>query len=103
LTGIIYQSTGMWYTAKLESGKFIECRLKGKLRLKESDTTNPVAVGDKVHIALENGDYLITEVQKRDNYIIRSSPRYPRKNHILASNVDQSLLIVSLSYLPYLY
>jgi len=96
LTGTVYQSTGKWYTVKLESGKQVQCRLKGKLRLDESTTTNPVAVGDKVTIEIESGDHTISEIQKRDNYIIRSSPRYARKNHIIASNIEQSLLVVSL-------
>jgi len=74
----------------------VQCRLKGKLRLQESDTTNPVAVGDKVTIELDGGDHSIAEIQKRDNYIIRSSPRHVRKNHIIASNVEQSLLVASL-------
>lgn len=96
MTGTVYQSTGKWYTVKLESGKIVQSRLKGKLRLEDSTTTNPVAVGDKVTIEIESGDHTISEIQKRDNYIIRSSPRHARKNHIIASNIEQSLLVVSL-------
>jgi len=96
LTGTVYQSTGKWYSVKLTSGKIVQCRLKGKLRLEDSDTTNPVAVGDKVGIELDGADHTITEIHKRDNYIIRSSPRHARKNHIIASNIEQSLLVASL-------
>jgi len=96
LTGTVYQSTGKWYTVKLVTGKIVQCRLKGKLRLDDSTTTNPIAVGDKVTIEIESGDHTISEIQNRDNYIIRSSPRHARKNHIIASNIEQSLLVVSL-------
>jgi len=96
LTGTVYQSTGKWYSVKIAPGKIVQCRLKGKLRLQDSDTTNPVAVGDQVHIEMEGADHTITEIYKRDNYIIRSSPRHARKNHIIASNIEQSLLVASL-------
>lgn len=96
MTGTVYQSTGKWYTVKLVTGKIVQCRLKGKLRLDDSTTTNPIAVGDKVTIEIESGDHTISEIQNRDNYIIRSSPRHARKNHIIASNIEQSLLVVSL-------
>lgn len=96
MTGTVYQSTGKWYSVKLENGKLVQCRLKGKLRLDNVDTTNPVAVGDKVDIEMDNNDHTIAAIQKRENYIIRSSPRHAHKNHIIASNIEQSLLIVSM-------
>lgn len=82
----------------MEKGNFIECRLKGKLRLLESNTTNPVSVGDVVTVEADENDrnLTISGIDKRDNYIIRASPRHKMKNHIIASNIDQSLLVVSL-------
>lgn len=98
MKGIVYQSTGSWYKIKLENGDFVNARLKGKLRLTDTKTTNPVAVGDFVEFSFaeENSDAQITEVLKRDNYIIRSSPRNPHKNSIIASNIDQSILLASM-------
>lgn len=98
MKGLVYQSTGSWYKIQLEDGKFVKARLVGKLRLSEVNTMNPVAVGDYVDISfIENSsDYQINKVLERENYIIRSSPRNPRKNAIVASNLDQSILIVSL-------
>lgn len=96
MKGTVYQTTGLWYKVKLTTGNFVECRLKGKLRLKDLDTTNPVAVGDEVELEKSEKDYNITKIEKRDNYIIRSSPRHPKKTHIIAANLQQSLLVVSL-------
>lgn len=98
MIGTVYQSTGLWYKVKLESGQFIECRLKGKLRLDDLKTTNPVAVGDSVNVEKDDSgkNLMITGVEKRHNYIIRSSPRHKAKNHIIGANLDQSLLVVSL-------
>ena len=67
MTGTVYQSTGKWYTVKLPNGKIVQCRLKGKLRLQDSGTTNPVAVGDRVYVEIENDDHTISEIKKRDN------------------------------------
>ncbi len=100
VTGTVYQSTGSWYKVKLSDGKWCQCRLKGKMRLDDLKTTNPIAVGDEVEIEYdEQGkNPCIASVLKRDNYIIRNSPRNARKNHIIASNIDQSFLVCSLRY-----
>lgn len=96
MKGTVYQTTGSWYKVKLAENKFVECRLKGKLRLKDLDTTNPIAVGDEVTVEKSEKDYNIVSIDKRNNYIIRASPRHAKKNHIIAANIQQSLLVVSL-------
>ena len=96
MKGTVYQTTGLWYKVKLADNKFVECRLKGKLRLKNLDTTNPIAVGDEVIIEKSEKDFNIISIGKRNNYIIRASPRHTKKNHIIAANIQQSMLVVSL-------
>ena len=92
--GIVTKSTGSWYQVLMPEGETIECRIVGKLRLDGLKTTNPVAVGDEVLI-LEEGDGkgLIKEVLPRRNYVVRQSPRKKHDLHLLASNVDQAVLI----------
>lgn len=96
MKGTVYKTTGLWYNVKLANEKFVQCRLKGKIRLKDLDTTNPIAVGDEVEVEKTETDYSIVKIEKRDNYIIRASPRHVKKNHIIAANIQQSLLVVSL-------
>lgn len=96
MKGTVYQTTGLWYNVKLANEKFVQCRLKGKLRLDDLDTTNPIAVGDEVEVEKNEKDYSIVKIEKRDNYIIRASPRHVKKNHIIAANIQQSILVVSL-------
>jgi len=92
----ILKSTGSWYTVLTEAGDLLECRPKGKLRLKGFKLTNPVAVGDWVIIEKEN-DFsgLVTQILDRENFIIRKSPRNRKNDHIIASNLDQMLLMAS--------
>jgi ribosome biogenesis GTPase / thiamine phosphate phosphatase len=100
LRALIYKSTGSWYSAKTEDGQFILCRIKGKLKLdKGITTTNPIAVGDWVEIEREEKDEnqaMIISVEKRRNYLVRSSPHSKYQKHIVASNLDQSILIATL-------
>lgn len=95
----VFSSTGSWYYARSNDEREWQCRLKGNLRLKEALFTNPVAVGDWVYIEPETNHAAaatISEVLDRNNYIIRQSPRNEHKSHILASNIDEALLITSL-------
>ncbi len=93
----ILKSTGSWYSVLTETGEQLECRPKGKLRLKGFKLTNPVAVGDWVLIEKENDRTgLVCEILKRDNFIIRKSPRNPKNDHIIAANLDQMLLLASI-------
>ncbi|MEZ5054963.1 MAG: ribosome small subunit-dependent GTPase A [Chitinophagales bacterium] len=97
MTGRIIQTTGSWYQV-LVDGKIITARLKGKFKLDRFDTTNPIAVGDYVSLeTTERHEYVINEIHERNNYIIRQSPRNKHQRHIIASNIDIALLIVTIS------
>jgi ribosome biogenesis GTPase len=95
----VYKSTGSWYTVKDESGKWHNARMKGVFKIDEITSTNPVAVGDEVEIETENENEdtaMITKIADRRNYINRQSPRYKHQHHIVASNLDQSMLVATL-------
>ena len=95
--GIVYKSTGSWYLVKSKN-KFFECRIKGKIRLKDISTTNPIAVGDEVEFEMEsNGKGVISDILPRVNYIIRKSVNLSKQYHIIASNIDISVLVVTLN------
>ncbi|KOH46837.1 ribosome small subunit-dependent GTPase A [Sunxiuqinia dokdonensis] len=105
--GIVIKSTGSWYTVKAENGEKIECKIKGNFRLKGIKSTNPIAVGDHVEFKLaekESEDNtnvingLITNIVERKNYIIRKSPNLSKQSHIIASNIDESFLVVTINY-----
>ena len=98
--GIVYRSTGIWHLVK-SGNYFYNCRIKGKLRLENSKSTSPVAVGDNVSFILEiknNNQGIIIEVKKRRNHIIRKSVKLSKQVQIIASNIDQIFLIVTLNY-----
>lgn len=100
MTGTVYKSTGSWYTVKTPNGKTFECRIKGKFRLKGIKSTNPIAVGDHVDFELEtkseNVTGVINRIHDRKNYIIRKSVKLSKQTHIIASNIDQLFLLVTL-------
>jgi ribosome biogenesis GTPase / thiamine phosphate phosphatase len=99
LKGVVYKSTGSWYTVKDETGKFWNARMKGVFKIDEITSTNPVSVGDKVEIEKENETErtaLITKICDRTNYINRQSPRVKHHHHIVAANIDLSLLLATL-------
>lgn len=97
MIGIVVKSTGSRYLVRLDTSEIIDCVLKGKLRLDGRKTTNPVAVGDKVDIECdENDDYVISNIHPRKNYIIRKSINLSKQAQILASNLDQAMLVVTL-------
>ncbi|AKA35671.1 ribosome small subunit-dependent GTPase A [Flagellimonas lutaonensis] len=101
MRGTVYKSTGSWYTVKAETGDFYECRIKGKFRIKGIKSTNPIAVGDKVVFELETvGDEnvgVISRIEDRKNYIIRKSVNLSKQVHIIAANIDQAFLMVTLN------
>jgi len=91
--------TGSWHDVRLEDGSILACRTTGKLRLEDIKTTNPVGVGDEVEVQYEPGEEvkgIITEVLPRRNYIVRQSPRKKHDLHLLASNVDQAMLVTTI-------
>ncbi|MCL6219904.1 ribosome small subunit-dependent GTPase A [Zunongwangia pacifica] len=104
MKGTVYKSTGSWYQVKAENGKFYDCRIKGKFRIKGIKSTNPVAVGDKVEIDLEEisgqTQGVIKKIKDRDNYIIRRSVNLSKQTHIIAANIDQVFLMVTLNNPP---
>lgn len=102
MEGIVYKSTGSWYTIKdTKQGIFYQCRIKGKFRIRGIRNTNPVAVGDVVDFELENsGNGVITEIHPRSNYIIRKSVNLSKQTHIIAANIDYAFLIVTLNNPP---
>lgn len=101
MQGIVYKSTGSWYIVKTEDNTFYECRIKGKFRIQGIKSTNPIAVGDKVEFEIEElGDDVvgtISVIQDRKNYIIRKSVNLSKQTHIIASNLDQVFLIITLN------
>ena len=99
MTGIVYKSTGSWYSVKDEGGKFWNARIKGVFKLDDITSTNPLAVGDMVDFEKEaetEGTVIITKIHNRKNYINRQSPRAKHQHHIVASNIDQSLLLATI-------
>ena len=99
MKGLVIKNTGSWYSVKTDTGKVVECKIKGNFRLKGIRSTNPVAVGDQVEIALnQEGTAFITHIDERRNYIIRKSQNLSKQSHIIAANVDQAFLIVTVNY-----
>lgn len=99
MNGLVIKNTGSWYSVLTEEGRVVESKIKGNFRLKGIRSTNPVAVGDRVSITVnKEGTAFITEILDRRNYIIRKSPNLSKQSHIIAANVDQVLLIVTVNY-----
>ena len=99
MKGLVIKNTGSWYTVRTDDGRTIESKIKGNFRLKGIRSTNPVAVGDVVQIAEnQEGTAFITDIEDRRNYIIRRSQNLSKQSHILAANVDQAFLVVTLRY-----
>jgi ribosome biogenesis GTPase len=99
MKAIVYRSTGSWYNIKTETGKAMSARIKGVLKIDGITSTNPIAVGDEVMIDIESesaNTAMITEILPRRNYINRQSPAHKKQHHIVAANLDQSLLFATL-------
>jgi len=116
LKGLVVKNTGSWYTVRTDDGQLVDCKIKGNFRLKGIRSTNPVAVGDRVNLSLtlpegegtdvsacsspsgrSGGVAFITEIEDRRNYIIRKSQNLSKQSHIIAANVDQALLVVTVN------
>lgn len=104
MTGLVYKSTGSWYTVKTLNGKTFECRIKGRFRLEGIKSTNPIAVGDFVDFELETKNNqetgVIHRIQNRKNYIVRKSVNLSKQTHIIASNIDQVFLLITINNPP---
>jgi ribosome biogenesis GTPase len=112
--GLVIKNTGSWYTVKTDDGQVVDCKVKGNFRLKGIRSTNPVAVGDRVVISSAQTEskgvrgcegafvpseyFWITAIEDRKNYIIRKSSNLSKQSHILAANVDQAFLFVTINY-----
>ena len=104
MTGTVYKSTGSWYSIKSQEGAFYECRIKGKFRIQGIKSTNPLAVGDRVDFELETSNNtktgVISTIHPRSNYIVRKSVNLSKQTHIIASNIDQVFLLVTIDNPP---
>ncbi|HEY9544158.1 ribosome small subunit-dependent GTPase A [Prevotella sp.] len=99
MKGLVIKNTGSWYSVKTDDGEVIESKIKGNFRLKGIRSTNPVAVGDRVElITNQEGTAFICAIEDRKNYIIRKSQNLSKQSHILAANVDQAFLLVTVNY-----
>ncbi len=97
--GLVIKNTGSWYQVKTDDNRLVECKIKGNFRLKGIRSTNPIAVGDRVHIITNaEGTAFITEIEDRKNYIIRRSSNLSKQSHIIAANLDQCMLVVTVNY-----
>ncbi|KAB2868096.1 MAG: ribosome small subunit-dependent GTPase A, partial [Bacteroidales bacterium] len=98
-TGLVLKTTGSHYRVKIPNGDIVDCTIRGKLRLKGVKTTNPVTVGDIVQVELnDKNSGVITAVNDRKNYIIRKSTNLSRESHIIAANLDQAVLVVTIEF-----
>lgn len=102
MKGLVIKNTGSWYTVYTDDGQLLDCKVKGNFRLRGIRSTNPVAVGDRVVISppsteSKQGVAFITEIEDRRNYIIRKSINLSKQSHIIAANVDQALLVVTVN------
>ena len=104
MKGLVVKNTGSWYTVRTDDGQLLDCKIKGNFRLKGIRTTNPVAVGDRVSLVCQEPTAnsqqqtaFITEIEDRRNYIIRKSINLSKQSHIIAANVDQAFLIVTVA------
>ena len=103
MQGLVIKNTGSWYTVLTDDGRTIDSKIKGNFRLKGIRSTNPVAVGDRVSLSLTESSgnettAFITDIEDRKNYVIRKASNLSKQSHILAANVDQVFLIVTVNY-----
>ena len=96
MKGTVIKTTGSWYLVKSEKGDLLECRLKGKFRIKEIKSTNPIVVGDRVVLEKTDDSYMIIKLIERKNFIVRKSVNLSKQTHIIASNIDQAILMATL-------
>lgn len=96
MKGLVMRSTGSWYDILTEDGKVIPARIRGKFRLEDIKETNPIAVGDRVVIELENNEAVIIEILDRENYMVRQSVKKAHQAHVIASNIGQAMIVATL-------
>ena len=96
MKALVVKSTGSWYTVQAEDGESYKCRIKGKFRTKDIKSTNPIVVGDNVEIIFDSNSWMINKLYSRTNYIIRKSVNLSKQTHIIAANIDQAILMITL-------
>ena len=97
--GLVIKNTGSWYLVKTDDNRQVECKIKGHFSLKGIRSTNTIAVGDRVQISINSeGTAFITEIEDRKNYIIRRASNLSKQSHIIAANLDQCMLVVTVNY-----
>jgi ribosome biogenesis GTPase len=99
MQGLVIKNTGSWYSVRTDGGQLVECKIRGNFRLKSIRNTNPVVIGDRVQIEMtDESTAFITAIEARRNYMIRKSSNLSRQSHILAANIDQAMLVVTVNY-----
>lgn len=99
MKGLVIKNTGSWYTVRTDGGQYVESKIKGNFRLRDIRSTNPIAVGDRVEIEMNpEGTAFISEIEERKNYMIRRASNLSKQSHIIAANIDQAMLIVTVNY-----
>jgi len=101
MKGLVFKSTGSWYNVKLDDGSFLECRIRGKMKLAKLKVTNPIAVGDIVQLDLDlnhEGTGIITKIEPRTNYVMRKSVHKTNQGSLIAANIDRAIVIVTLHH-----
>ena len=96
MKALVVKSTGSWYTVQAEDEESYKCRIKGKFRTKDIKSTNPIVVGDNVEIIFDSNSWMINKLYSRKNYIIRKSVNLSKQTHIIAANIDQAILMITL-------
>ena len=99
--GLVFKSTGSWYKVGMRNGDFLDCRVRGKLKLSKLKTTNPVAVGDKVMVTLDEqheGTGIIGKILPRVNFVMRKSVHKTEHGHLLAANIDQAVMMATINH-----
>src|SRR6056297_1037856 len=96
--GIVVKTTGSWHTVKLDDNRLMDCTVRGKFRMKGIRNTNPIAVGDRVTVEQNPNEEtgVITDLEKRENYIVRKATKLSKEAHIIASNIDRLFLVTSI-------
>ena len=97
MIGTVIKTTGSYYWVLDERGETKQCRLKGNLRLRDYKITNPVVVGDRVKYTADGDECMIEDIEERSNYIVRRSVKLSKQIHIIAANIDQAILMITLS------
>lgn len=96
MRGLVTKSTGSWYAVRIAHGEEVNARLRGRFKLDDKKITNPIAVGDYVALEMQRDEWVITDIEERTNYIIRQSPRKKHHDHLIASNMDQAVMVATL-------